>query len=131
MYRVVPKVRCLIFGTALNYAFIHVYYWKKVVAGDEKQAKSLLEWAKPKFPEKWLAWHYRSQYEELINFSNYAFYDKRVQIAPTVSTDKKSKPIEFIPVNGHWLNRSNRLEAEQIVETVPIPYRRSQKSKKW
>ncbi|MGG0936477.1 AAA domain-containing protein [Brevibacillus centrosporus] len=84
----------------------------------DKQAKSLLEWAKPKFPEQWLTWHYRSQYEELINFSNYAFYDKRVQIAPTVSTDQVSKPIEFIPVNGQWLNRSNRVEAEQIVETV-------------
>jgi len=81
-------------------------------------AKSLLEWAKPKFPDKWLTWHYRSEYEELINFSNYAFYDKRVQIAPSVTKASGSKPIEFIKVDGQWENRSNRVEAERIVDTV-------------
>lgn len=81
-------------------------------------AKSLLEWAKPKFPDKWLTWHYRSEFEELINFSNYAFYDQRVQIAPSVTKMSSSKPIEFIKVDGLWENRSNRVEAEMIVEQV-------------
>ncbi|WP_068774119.1 AAA domain-containing protein [Paenibacillus sp. FJAT-26967] len=88
------------------------------VDNTDKHAKSLLEWAKPKFPDKWLTWHYRSEYEELINFSNYAFYDKRVQIAPSVAKGGDSKPIEFIKVDGQWENRSNRIEAERIVDTV-------------
>jgi very-short-patch-repair endonuclease len=84
----------------------------------DKHAKSLLEWAKPKFPDKWLTWHYRSEYEELINFSNYAFYDKRIQIAPSVKKGTGSRPIEFIKVDGHWENSSNRVEAEKIVDSV-------------
>lgn len=84
----------------------------------DKQAKSLLEWAKPKFPDKWLTWHYRSKFEELINFSNYAFYDKRVQIAPSVSKGSAAKPFEFISVEGHWENQSNRVEAEKTVDIV-------------
>lgn len=84
----------------------------------DKQAKSLLEWSKSKFPDQWLTWHYRSNYDDLINFSNYAFYDKRVQIAPSVSNANHTRPIEFISVEGLWENRSNRVEAEKIVDTV-------------
>lgn len=81
-------------------------------------AKSLLDWSKPRFIDQWLTWHYRSSYEELINFSNYAFYGKRMQIAPSNSLNKISKPIEFIQVDGQWINRSNRIEAEKIVDVV-------------
>lgn len=81
-------------------------------------AKSLLEWSKPRFPDTWLTGHYRSKYEELINFSNYAFYGKRMQISPRVDKERDSKPFEFIMVNGQWLNSQNRQEAETIVETV-------------
>jgi len=84
----------------------------------DKQAKSLLDWGKLRFTDKWLSWHYRSEYEELINFSNYAFYDKRIQIAPTVVKGSIHKPIEFISVNGVWEKNTNRCEAEKVVETV-------------
>src|SRR5690606_14219539 len=79
---------------------------KIVVAGDEKQlppsslfkgiiqededdveyddfseSESLLNLAKRILPEKMLQWHYRSKSEELINFSNHAYYNGNIQIA--------------------------------------------------
>ncbi|NGQ93565.1 DUF4011 domain-containing protein [Brevibacillus sp. SYP-B805] len=81
-------------------------------------AKSLLEWCKPRFPDIWLTGHYRSKHEELINFSNYAFYGKRMQIAPRVIHDHSAKPFEFVQVNGQWINNQNRIEAEKIVDLV-------------
>lgn len=84
----------------------------------DKEAKSLLEWAKPRMSDQWLTWHYRSKHQELINFSNYAFYGKRMQIAPSVYQKHESKPIEFRQVEGKWINRSNRQEAEEVVDLV-------------
>lgn len=81
-------------------------------------AKSLLEWSKPRFGDVWLTGHYRSKHEELINFSNYAFYGKRMQISPRVDKEIGTKPFEFIQVKGQWLNNQNREEAEMIVDTV-------------
>lgn len=81
-------------------------------------AKSLLEWAKPKLPDQWLTWHYRSHNEELINFSNHAFYGRRMQIASSKAKVKEGKAIEFIQVDGKWIGRQNRVEAEKVVDTV-------------
>ncbi|ACV58565.1 AAA domain-containing protein [Alicyclobacillus acidocaldarius] len=81
------------------------------------EAKHLLEWAKPRLPEKWLRWHYRSAHDALINFSNYAFYGNRIQTAPAAHS-AEGKPIEFIRVDGQWANNQNRVEAEKIVDIV-------------
>jgi very-short-patch-repair endonuclease len=121
-----------------------VYRAKKlIVAGDEKQlpplttfqgsvqsddeeeveydtdeSVSLLNLAKRRFPEKILQWHYRSKYEELINFSNHAFYNGHVQIAPNVIPFKNPPAIQWKKVEGRWINQSNELEAIQVVATL-------------
>ena len=120
-----------------------VYRAKKlIVAGDEKQLPpfnlfqssftsdeeeeqyetdesiSLLNLAKRRFPEKILQWHYRSIYEELINFSNHAFYNGNVQIAPNVIPFKKPPAIQWNKVNGKWINQSNEIEAIEVVKTL-------------
>lgn len=89
---------------------------------DEEEAKydidesvSLLNLAKRRFPERILQWHYRSKYEELINFSNHAFYNGYVQIAPNVTPIKEPPAIVWKRVEGRWLNQSNELEAIEVV----------------
>ncbi|HEU4964827.1 MAG TPA: AAA domain-containing protein, partial [Bacilli bacterium] len=84
----------------------------------DREANSLLAWSKPRMADQWLTWHYRSKHQELINFSNYAFYGKRMQIAPSVQESYTNKPIEFRQVEGQWINRSNQVEADEVVDLV-------------
>lgn len=79
---------------------------------------SLLNLSKRRFPEKILQWHYRSKYEELINFSNHAFYNGHIQIAPNVIPFKNPPAIQWKKVNGRWNNQSNEIEAIEIVKVL-------------
>lgn len=76
---------------------------------------SLLNLAKRRFPEKILQWHYRSKYEELINFSNHAFYNGHIQIAPNVNKYRTPPAIQWKKVDGYWINQSNEVEALEVV----------------
>lgn len=82
------------------------------------EEESLLDLARFRYPDILLNTHYRSKYEELIDFSNYAFYKGRLFVAP--NTDKPEKPpIEVHLVNGAtWAGRANRKEAEQVVALI-------------
>lgn len=117
---------------------------KIIVAGDEKQlppsnlfkgeiqvddedeaendieySESLLNLSKRVLPEKMLQWHYRSKYEELINFSNHAFYNGNIQIAPNVSPLKDPAAIKWLKVeNGTWINQCNEVEAIEVVKLL-------------
>lgn len=82
------------------------------------EAKSLLELAKYKYQSITLNYHYRSIYEELINFSNYAFYGGRIEVVPNINNYEKSSPIERIKVEGKWIDRKNLLEAQEVVSLV-------------
>ncbi|WP_078553736.1 AAA domain-containing protein [Bacillus alkalicellulosilyticus] len=120
-----------------------IYRAKQViVAGDEKQlppfnmfqssvvdededgdydiddSQSLLNLAKRRFPEKILQWHYRSKYEDLINFSNHAFYQGQVQIAPNVYPQKNPPAMIWKKVDGLWVNQSNEIEAITVVDEI-------------
>lgn len=79
------------------------------------EVESLLDLATSRFNSTNLTYHYRSKNEELINFSNYAFYDGKLQIAPNISKNVGNKPIERIKVNGRWLSRRNEEEAKAVV----------------
>lgn len=85
---------------------------------DTDESTSLLNLAKRRFPEKILQWHYRSKYEELINFSNHAFYNGFVQIAPNVVPFKNPPAIKWIKVAGRWINQSNEVEAIEVVNQL-------------
>ena len=121
-----------------------VYRGKQVIiAGDEKQLPpfnmfqssvvneddeeeeyeidesiSLLNLAKRRFPEKLLQWHHRSKYEELINYSNHAFYNGQIQIAPNVIPFKNPPAIKWKKVDGRWINQSNEIEAIEVVKVL-------------
>lgn len=92
------------------------------------EEESLLDIARFKFPEVMLSYHYRSRYEELIAFSNAAFYGGRLNISPN-PTPPAAPPITVHKVNGLWEDRVNRAEAEKVValltaylvEIEPLP----------
>lgn len=85
---------------------------------DTDESISLLNLAKRRFESRTLQWHYRSKYEELINFSNHAFYNGYIQIAPNVTPFKNPPAIQWKNVNGRWINQSNEVEAIEVVSTL-------------
>lgn len=82
------------------------------------EVESLLDLATSRYHSTNLTYHYRSRNEELINFSNYAFYDGKLQIAPNTSKNIGKKPIERIKVNGSWIGRKNQEEANAVVSLL-------------
>ena len=122
-----------------------IYRAKKVVvAGDQKQLKpsslgkgrildeidddevsdgfleyeSLLDAAMYKYKRKMLKYHYRSKFEELIAFSNYAFYDGKLMVT-SLANESDIKPIERIKIeNGLWIDKKNEQEANEVVNLV-------------
>ncbi|MGB6462947.1 MAG: AAA domain-containing protein, partial [Nitrosotalea sp.] len=113
-----------------------------VIAGDEKQlrpfdlfrikddtdddeeddepikSESLFILAKRIYHPRYLNWHYRSLYQDLIDFSNYAFYDGRLQVAPDVIRNPKRTSIRWIQCNGTWNERANLVEAVRVVDEI-------------
>ncbi len=82
------------------------------------EEESLLDLARFKYNDILLNFHYRSKYEELIAFSNYAFYDGKLYVSPNTSTPK-NPPIEVLKLNnGKWINRKNNEEAKRIIELL-------------
>ena len=82
------------------------------------EEESLLDLARFRYPDILLNTHYRSKYEELIDFSNYAFYKGRLFVAPNTDAPEKP-PIEVHLVdNAVWQGRSNRKEAERVVALI-------------
>ncbi|SUB84274.1 Uncharacterized conserved protein [Pragia fontium] len=80
----------------------------------------LLHLARTVLPVQTLEIHYRSAYRELINFSNHAFYENRLNI-PVQHSGKvlgRVKPVSLMMVNGLYQNQTNLQEALQVVEQL-------------
>lgn len=83
------------------------------------EQKSLLDLAKVNYATVSLLYHYRSKFAELINFSNYAFYNGTLKLAPNVQkATNQDRPIERIKVQGNWVNSTNKLEAIEVAKLV-------------
>ncbi|MEG2511573.1 MAG: AAA domain-containing protein, partial [Bacilli bacterium] len=84
------------------------------------EEESLLDLAKINYDSVCLNYHYRSKYDELINFSNYTFYNAKLDVSPNIiKTDiSKTRPIERIKVDGIWRDRKNEVEAKEVVKVV-------------
>lgn len=73
------------------------------------------------FPSLTLRWHYRSQHEDLITFSNYSFYDGRLLTFPGAQESGQDLGVEFFEVAGIYRRggaRDNPVEAKKVVERV-------------
>ena len=82
------------------------------------EVDSLLDLAVARYDSANLTYHYRSRNQELIDFSNAAFYSSSLQIAPNISKNKTQRPIERYKVAGKWIDRRNPAEAKKIVELL-------------
>lgn len=81
------------------------------------EEESLLDLARTRYDNILLNFHYRSKYEELIAFSNYAFYGGKLYVSPNVEQPERP-PIEVHRVDGLWENKANVKEARTIVELL-------------
>ena len=82
------------------------------------EVDSLLDLAVSRYESSNLTYHYRSRHQELIDFSNYAFYNGTLQVSPNISQNRDNRPIERYKVRGKWIDRKNTEEAKQIVEIL-------------
>ena len=82
------------------------------------EVESLLDLAVARYSSANLTYHYRSRHQELIDFSNCAFYNGNLQVAPNIHTGKFARPMERHKVNGKWVSRKNEAEADKVVELV-------------
>lgn len=91
---------------------------------DDFDLESILDKGMTIFPTKQLSWHYRSRSEELIAFSNDAFYDSRLITIPQAKKHSKGFGIDFHYVKGVYevKNRINKIEAEYIVDLIVEHY---------
>ena len=83
-------------------------------------SESVLECALHAFsPVYRLKWHYRSQHENLIKFSNHHYYDNELIIFPTSGRSTNKLGIFFNHIDGAtFVNRRNDKEAETVAKAA-------------
>ncbi|QDV53068.1 ATP-dependent RecD-like DNA helicase [Gimesia fumaroli] len=64
-----------------------------------------------------LNWHYRSQHESLIAFSNWNYYENNLITFPSAVTDDRAVSLKHLPeaIYDRGKSRTNRIEAETLV----------------
>jgi len=83
------------------------------------QVEDLLAAAIGNLPERFLSVHYRSRHPALIEFSNRAFYNGRLEAPPAqVSSVNGYRPIRYNDVGGLYERRTNKAEAEYVVRIL-------------
>ncbi|RNI30789.1 DUF4011 domain-containing protein [Rufibacter immobilis] len=86
---------------------------------EELLVESLLQLSALHLPQTLLSEHYRSQYPELIQFSNRNFYRDKLQLIPRLEAMNTAEPaLQYLKVDGVWENQTNRVEAERVRDLV-------------
>jgi very-short-patch-repair endonuclease len=86
---------------------------------DLTSQESILDLARgPYQPVRQLRWHYRSQHERLIAFSNHEFYDDELIVFPSPKGEDPDYGIRLVAINGVYEAGLNRAEAEAITEAA-------------
>lgn len=84
-----------------------------------QQSESVLGASSPLFPMRRLRWHYRSQHEQLIAFSNHSFYDSNLVVFPSPNQNSPEFGVKFHKVSkGRFVSRRNIEEARAIANSV-------------
>jgi len=86
--------------------------------GDDSE--SILEWANRAYRRvRRLKWHYRSEHESLIAFSNHEFYDNELIVFPAPGRKNDSLGLRFHHVaDGRWAARQNVVEAQAVANAI-------------
>ena len=105
-------------------------FFDRVVESDEddptaiEESESILDATLPMFPARRLRWHYRSQHQSLIAFSNDSFYESNLILFPSPHKKTDNYGIQFSRVpRGCFVNRRNMEEAKIISEAVREHFR--------
>lgn len=89
-----------------------------------EESESILDATLPMFPARRLRWHYRSQHENLIAFSNHSFYESDLVLFPSPHKQTDDYGIQYSRVpRGCFVNRKNIEEAKIISEAVREHFR--------
>lgn len=84
-----------------------------------EESESILDATLPIFPGRRLRWHYRSQHESLIAFSNHSFYKSDMVLFPSPYKDTDGFGIRYKRVDrGCFVNRRNIRESKVICKSV-------------
>ncbi|MFT3889735.1 MAG: DUF4011 domain-containing protein [Arachnia sp.] len=98
------------------------------VVDDEESILS--ECVQARVRREWLTWHYRSQDEALIAFSNAHYYDGKLSSFPSPAVGRSDRSAdghgislvrvdgEFLRSSGGKLKRTNPVEARAVVEEI-------------
>lgn len=105
-------------------------FFERVIEDDEEdptgieESESILDATRSMFPARRLRWHYRSQHESLIAFSNHSFYDSDLVLFPSPHKQTETYGIQYSRVpRGCFINRKNLEEAKIISESVREHFR--------
>lgn len=83
---------------------------------------SLIEASRQSFEHVTLRWHYRSRHEELIAFSNTAFYGSKLKTAPGSMLGNAQAEDEGLVMHrvhdGLWAEQRNEIEAGEVVNKI-------------
>lgn len=89
-----------------------------------EESESILDATLPMFPARRLRWHYRSQHESLIAFSNHSFYESDLVLFPSPNKQTEDFGLQYSRVpKGCFVNRKNLEEARVISEAVREHFR--------
>jgi serine/threonine protein kinase len=85
-----------------------------------KDCPDLLQLGRGILPTTMLQIHYRSNYRELIDYSNAAFYKAglSVPVRHPKAEIRRVRPIEVIQVDGVYEKQTNKAEAQRIVDLL-------------
>jgi hypothetical protein len=72
-----------------------------ILAGDSESILSLC--VNARVPEVMLTWHYRSEDESLIAFSNHSYYNGNLNTLPAPTKSRPGIGLEFTPVEGQFI----------------------------
>ena len=84
-----------------------------------EESESILEAAASIFhPSRQLKWHYRSQHESLVAFSNHRFYGGKLVVFPSPYGSSPDYGVKFFKVPGVYAGSKNELEAKEVAKAV-------------
>jgi len=110
------------------------FFQQNATDGSEEEAEPLFESVLDAclgagFPRKTLRWHYRSQHEHLIAFSNDSFYDGRLVTFPSATFQNAAFGVKFVHVpDGVYdrgAKRDNPREAQVVAKRVLEHFRQT------
>lgn len=86
-------------------------FFDRVIDDDEEDptalegAESILDATLPMFPARRLRWHYRSQHESLIAFSNWCSFHHRIKRLTTMASSIQGCRVVALSIGGIWKKR--------------------------